>query len=389
MLESHRFRQALTARLLNIVTFAALTTPLVGAAVSCGGKGVVDGSGHGEGGAGGQGGATGSTASSTTSTGLPLTTKCFVWTTSDTCPSEAEAYSLLMLSCEQVPAGPGMFQGAECCYPIDNNGSCVAGRPFLVARRAVTAEVRRGGAARAWASAPELPDVTALSPADRAALASAWLADARMEHASVASFARFSLDLLAVGAPAELVAAAHAAAIDEVHHARLCFAFASAYAGATLTPEPFPFGGAVAVESDLAALAAAAVREGCVGETLAALQAAEQLAQATDPAVRAALTTIAEDEAAHAELAWRTVAWALAQGVPAVQRAVAAAFADVTAGAPAALAGASSAALAAHGRPDPAALHATLARSLRDVVGLCARSLLGETPTSLVAAALS
>jgi len=388
MFESHRFRQALTARLLNLATFAALTSPLVAAAVGCGGKGVVDGGGKGGAGGQGEGGST-STSSPTMGTGLPLTTKCFEWTSADTCPSEAEAYPLLVLSCQETVAGPGMFQGSDCCYPIASNGDCLAGRPFLVARRPVTAEVRRGGAARSWASAPELPDVTALSIADRAALANAWLADARMEHASVASFARFSLDLLAVGAPAELVTAAHKAAIDEVRHARLCFAFASAYAGATLTPEPFPFGGAVNVESDLAAMAAAAVREGCVGETLAALQAAEQLEHATDPAVRAALTMIAEDEAAHAELAWRTVAWALSQGVPAVHRAVAAAFAEATAGLPAALPGASSAALAAHGRPDPTALRATLARSLNDVVGLCARSMLGDRSTTLDAASLS
>ncbi len=389
MFERHRFRQALTARLLNLAALASLTSPLITASVGCGGKGVVDGSGNGGAGGQGQGGSTASTSSLTASTGSMSTTKCFAWTSTDPCPSEAEAYSLLMLSCEESVAAPGMFVGSQCCYPIDNSASCLAGRPFLVAQRAVTAEVRRGGAARSWASAPELPDVTALSIADRAALASAWLADARMEHASVASFARFSLDLLAVGAPADLVAAAHEAAIDEIRHARLCFALASAYAGATLTPEPFPFGGAVTVETDLAAMAVAAVREGCVGETLAALQAAEQLEHATDPAVRAVLTMIAEDEAAHAELAWRTVAWALSQGVPAVHDAVAAAFADVTAGVPAAYPGASSAALAAHGRPDPTALRATLDRSLTEVVGRCARAMLDGRSTPLAAASLS
>jgi hypothetical protein len=37
---------------------------------------------------------------------------------------------------------------------------------------------------------------------------------ALFQHASVASFARFSLELLALGAPPDLVAAAHAAALD-------------------------------------------------------------------------------------------------------------------------------------------------------------------------------
>ncbi|WP_437625482.1 hypothetical protein [Sorangium sp. So ce1151] len=41
------------------------------------------------------------------------------------------------------------------------------------------------------------------------------------------------------------------------------------------------------MSQDLAAVAASAAREGCVGETLAAVLAAEQLGQARDPAVRA------------------------------------------------------------------------------------------------------
>ena len=84
--------------------------------------------------------------------------------------------------------------------------------------------------------------------------------------------------------------------------------------GEPIAPAPFPFDGRVEVSADLASIAARAVREGCINETLAAVQAAEQLARAEDPAVRAALAKIAEDEARHAALAWRTVAWALRAG---------------------------------------------------------------------------
>lgn len=90
-------------------------------------------------------------------------------------------------------------------------------------------------------------------------------------------------------------------------------------------PAPFAIG-AVDVCSDLAAVAASAVIEGCVGETLAAVQAAEQLAAATDPAVRSALEEIVRDETRHAELAWRFVAWAVEAGGEPVRRSVAAAF---------------------------------------------------------------
>jgi hypothetical protein len=50
-----------------------------------------------------------------------------------------------------------------------------------------------------------------------------------------------------------------------------------------------------------------------VGETVAAIEAAEQLAHASDPVVRSVLSRISEDETRHAELAWRFVAWALEQ----------------------------------------------------------------------------
>src|SRR5205814_4301213 len=53
------------------------------------------------------------------------------------------------------------------------------------------------------------------------------------------------------------------------------------------------------------------VAEGCVGETLGALLAAEQLRLASDPEVRRILQRIAKDELRHAELAWTFLAWAL------------------------------------------------------------------------------
>ena len=60
------------------------------------------------------------------------------------------------------------------------------------------------------------------------------------EQASVASFARFSLDLLSVGAPADLVDDAHDAAKDEIQHAKLAFGLASFYLGETVQPTGYP-----------------------------------------------------------------------------------------------------------------------------------------------------
>jgi hypothetical protein len=75
------------------------------------------------------------------------------------------------------------------------------------------------------------------------------------------------------------------------------------------------------VTPDLADLAVRVARKGCVGETIAAVVAAARLEQARDPAERAELEVIAADDARHAELAWRTVLWAIRRGGDAVRRA--------------------------------------------------------------------
>ena len=63
----------------------------------------------------------------------------------------------------------------------------------------------------------------ALPDAARRAIAQHWTRAAQMEHASVAAFSRFSLQLLAVGAPPSLLEDAHRAALDEdlLHCGRL------------------------------------------------------------------------------------------------------------------------------------------------------------------------
>jgi hypothetical protein len=157
---------------------------------------------------------------------------------------------------------------------------------------------------------------------------------------------------------------------------------AAAYGDAPVAPGPFPFAGRVEVAAHLADIAARAVREGCIGETLAAILAAEQLARATDPAVRAALAIIAEDEARHAELAWRTVAWAIESGGAAVLAAVTNAFAEAMAELPVLEeTGPFEEALADHGRLDATSAREALTRAMADVVRPAAKALLGGRTT--------
>lgn len=182
-----------------------------------------------------------------------------------------------------------------CCYSWYE--PCPGGRPLLAVKDAapLLAPVR---------STPLRAETV------DAARAAYWTAMARSEHASVASFARFALELLALGAPASLVERAHRAALDELAHTALAVRLVERFGGERLEL------GALDVEASgsLASVTPADVlrgtaRDGCVGETRAALDAEARLASTSDPEERVALGRIAVDESAHARLAFDAVDW--------------------------------------------------------------------------------
>ena len=78
-----------------------------------------------------------------------------------------------------------------------------------------------------------------LSATDRQTLGEWWSMIGALEHASVAGFARFSLQLMALGAPPDLVFGAQQAGADEVNHAKLAYGLASAYLGQKNGPFSF------------------------------------------------------------------------------------------------------------------------------------------------------
>ncbi len=205
-------------------------------------------------------------------------------------------------------------------------------------------------------------------------LAAAWLADAQMEHASIAAFARATLELLAVGAPPSLVAGAQRAGLDEVEHARICFALAGRYGAGERGPGPLP---AVQPRSlDVVGVAVSTFVEGCVGETIAALMATRAARRCEDATVRGALERIADDETRHAELAWSTVAWALGEAGRAGRGlelgAALRSAAQTLRGAGAAGDGAATldaSLLAAHGRLAPEALAEVRDDAWREIIG--------------------
>lgn len=159
-----------------------------------------------------------------------------------------------------------------------------------------------------WA-AKQKPHTAKLSTGERERLARHYERTALMEHASVAAFARFSLELLALGAPAELLRDTQQALGDEIRHAEICFGFAREYGGREICPGPLPMDGAVTTP-EIRKVFETAFLEACIGETIAAVEVEAALARSSDPSVRAALTQIAADERRHAELGWRFVHWA-------------------------------------------------------------------------------
>jgi hypothetical protein len=287
--------------------------------------------------------------------------------------------------CCNASAGGPEFENGQCCYAFCTGACC--GRPLIIDGSARVAPVVR----RSDWTAPVL-DGTVLDGLDlaiRRAIADEWLADAPMEHASIASFARFTMDLLAFGAPSDLVEDAQRAGLDEVAHTRLCFGIASLYSGGPKGPGQLNLAG-VRPSGTLVEAALSALNEGCIGETTAALLASDR-ARATELAeLRAAYERIAVDESRHAELAFRFVAWAIAEGGDDVSDAVSAAVAALAV--PAKLAHASGdAILRAHGRLAEAEIRDVERRAMSEVIAPCLAALVATRPPrrSVVARSLT
>ncbi|KIG14091.1 putative lipoprotein [Enhygromyxa salina] len=197
--------------------------------------------------------------------------------------------------------------GFSCEPPGWCEGDC--GRPFLISGHARVASTTQR---EDWCAAISPNPLDAQT---RQQLAQYWTQVGQFEHASVASFARFATQLLELGAPPHLLAETHRAMTDEIEHARLAFGLASAYAGASVGPGPLDIRGCVTAPSTHAIIEAL-VLEACVGETLAAIEAREAAAHATDRQVAATLAQIAQDELRHAQLGWRALRWMLDTAEP-------------------------------------------------------------------------
>lgn len=153
----------------------------------------------------------------------------------------------------------------------------------------------------------------------RAALAAQWRENGRTEHASVAAFARLTLDLVALGAPPRLIEAAHRDALDEIRHAEICFGIARDLDGRERSPSVFAEAGRARRlprlrSFSLAKLAVDSMIDGALNEGTSARVIAQLARRCEDPATRDALRRIAADEGRHSAHGWDVVAWCLAEG---------------------------------------------------------------------------
>lgn len=142
------------------------------------------------------------------------------------------------------------------------------------------------------------------------ALALAWADTALEAHAAIGAYARFTLQLMSLGAPPRLINGAAQAMQAEVAHAQACFSLARRYAGRDVGPGPLPVAPHQR-ESDLTSSVLSAVQRGCIQEAVSALSAREALEHCQDGDAREVLVSRQELKAQQAQLAWRFVAWAL------------------------------------------------------------------------------
>jgi len=170
----------------------------------------------------------------------------------------------------------------------------VVGRPLTAGSHFLTPRVARR--------------LIALRSAEARAVRAHYVASARLELSSVWTFMRLAAELVAVGAPLELVAQALDAADDEVRHAAMCARAAGGISLAALPAEVARPRFSKRSPEALATLAIEAWCEGCINET-AASEEARLAAEAASGERREMLTTIARDEAGHADLAWAVLAW--------------------------------------------------------------------------------
>ena len=177
------------------------------------------------------------------------------------------------------------------------------------------------------------PDLSELDAELRGLLASEWTRLAVEEHQRLQGRAKWTLYLLAVGAPNQLLRAVSLAAADHASSAQTYSVLADCYSEQGLLQRAVELTAAapqrpIQIVPDLARVAAAIAQEWCIGDTVSLMVTAAAAHAAKDPVIQEALELIVEREKVHSLLSWRVVRWALENGDARVRSALEDVFDD-------------------------------------------------------------
>jgi hypothetical protein len=167
----------------------------------------------------------------------------------------------------------------------------------------------RDGARRevAW----ETLDAGALTADQRRVVGTTWRERMRQEHLAVGAFSMLAYELAADGADPAVLSLVTRAASDEVRHAEICRRMAVVLLGDAEVPAAYrgvpripPHRGA----DRSARVLLHVVEMCCLSETLTGVYFTEMVRRATQPAARAAVESLLEDEIDHGRVGWAYLA---------------------------------------------------------------------------------
>ena len=134
-----------------------------------------------------------------------------------------------------------------------------------------------------------------------------WIQKGLAEHASIATFSKFNLELMSIGSPLWLIQLATNAITDEIRHTQIAFDIANTMNHndeLCNTPNKFP-SHKINIDGDWNKIALDTAIGGCIGETISALTMEVGFNNIIDEYIY----SIAKDEIRHSALAWTAIKW--------------------------------------------------------------------------------
>jgi hypothetical protein len=157
----------------------------------------------------------------------------------------------------------------------------------------------------------DLLDASALEPKKRATVGATWRERMRQEHLAVGAFALVAQELAACGCEPIVLSLVTRAAADEVRHTELCRRVAVALLGPSEVPARYRGLPNVPAHEDATRherVLLHMVEMCCLSETLTGVFFTEMHGRASNPAARAVIESLLEDEIDHGKVGWAYLA---------------------------------------------------------------------------------